>query len=313
MASNIDATDQLPGELSPTPSKDAGSAIDITLRNSGNAPALIVKAILSFRRIMELDNCTGGAGAAVSAAEYDVKVPTSKTAMANGSLLLARDMRFTVNANSIDRFRISVGPDSYSSAQWPWIYEFNASLVEDNGQKLDLGPMSILGFSADSRGLQWDPLNGATQTEVVISQELQCIARNARELSQAVHSPGLHSPEIQMLYREAGRLTANAPSCRSIPISQNPTGCPAPGGKGTFFSDPRGVGICSDTIEVLEGYYCYIAVDVAKEYEEAKAPPIVSMTFTSVGLVLPMQCLPVGHAEVCRSTDGKGLVVGFIP
>lgn len=39
LANNIDASDQWPGETAPRPGRDTGSAIDITLRNSGNVPA----------------------------------------------------------------------------------------------------------------------------------------------------------------------------------------------------------------------------------------------------------------------------------
>lgn len=213
LASNIDASVQIPGEIAPISEMDTGSAIDITLRNSGDAPALIVNAVFSFARATELDSCPGGAGAGVSTAEYDVKVPTAKPVTANNPLVLHRDMRFIVNANSIDRFRISVGPDRYSSVSWPWIYEFNLSLVEDNGQSLDLGPMSILGFSPSSTGLEsWDPLLSLTETQLVATQQVPCVARDAAELSHAMANPGLHSPELQTMYREAERLVANAPS-----------------------------------------------------------------------------------------------------
>ena len=210
LANNIDASDQIPGEVAPRPGKDAGSAIDITLRNGGTAPALIVDAVFSFTRATQLYSCPGGAGALESSAEYDVQVPTAKPVSAYNPL--RRDMRFTVNANSIDRFRISVGPDRYSSAEWPWIYEFNLSLVEDDGQKLDLRPMTILGFSQSStRLLSWDPLRDFTETQFVATQQVPCVAHDAAELSQAMANPGLHSPELQIMYQEAKRLTANAP------------------------------------------------------------------------------------------------------
>jgi hypothetical protein len=314
LANGIDASDQIPGDTAPRPAKDTGSAIDITLRNSGTAPALIVDAVFSFTRAAELYSCPGGGGAILSSAEYDVRVPTAKPVFANNPLVLRRDMRFAVDANSIDRFRISVGPNRYSSAEWPWIYEFNLTLVEDDGQKLDLGPMTILGFSQYT-GVSWDPLHSATRTQLAVAQQVPCVARDAAELSQALANPGLHSPELQMMYREAERLTENPPSCLQIPIAQNPNGCPAPAGTHTFFSDRFGVTICSNTntIEVSGNYNCLTAENIAEEYEKAKAPKVVSMTFTSGPLVLPMQCLPAGRAEVCRSTDSQELEVGFIP
>jgi hypothetical protein len=213
LASNIDASDQIPGEVAPSPDKATGSTIDITLRNSGDAPALIVNAVFSFTRATELYSCPGGAGALVSSAEYDVKVPTAKPVSADNPLVLHRDMRFVVNANSIDRFTISIGPDRYSSVSWPWIYEFNLSLVEDDGQKLDVGPMSILGFSqASIEPFSWDPLHGYSETQLVVTKQVSCVDHDATELSQAMANPGLHSPELQMMYSEAKQLTANVPS-----------------------------------------------------------------------------------------------------
>ena len=319
LARNIDASSLAPGMATPSPQagKVSDSAIDITLRNSGDQPALIVKAVLSFVRATELDNCPGGAGAAVSTAEYDVKVPTTKPVDARHPLVLRRDMRFVVNANSIDRFRISVGPRQYSDVDWPWIYQFNLSLVEDNGQHVDLGPMSVLGFDGFTGSpLPWDPLRSFTPTQAVINLWLPCIIRDAAQLSHATASPGLPSPELQMMYHEAELMIAHAPSCRKIPIAQNPNGCPGPGGSG-FFSNPSGLIICSDTLEVLVGFPCGEGADIATQYEaQAKAPAIAQLIFTIVGKPpLPMECLPEGRAEVCRGIgiDGQGLVVGFIP
>ena len=316
LAQGIDASGETPpyGYGPPMRYKATGSAIDITLRNSGNAPALIVNAVFSFTQATELSSCPVEGGDLLTSADYDVKVPIATPVSANNTFVLHRDMRFTVNANSVDRFRISVGPEQYHNTRWPWIYEFNLSLVEDDGQKLDLGPMSILGFS-QSTGSAWDPLQSLTQTQLVLDQLLPCVAGNAAELSHALANPGLHSPEIQMMYDQAERLMTDPPSCRQIPISQNPDGCPAPGGKGAILSDPAGgVTICSDTLEV-EGVNCAIADEIAKEYEETKAPKVVTMIFKPGVLVLRMKCLPAGRAEVCREDDGPTdeRVVGFIP
>jgi hypothetical protein len=210
-ADNIDASGKMPGDLTPRPYKDTVSAIDVTLRNNGNAPALIVNAVFSFTQAIELNSCPPQGGALVTSADYDVKVPMHKPVSVNNPLVLHRDMRFTVNANSIDRFRISVGPEQYADTDWPWIYEFNLSLVEDNGKKLNLGLMSILGFS-QSTGFGWDPLNGVTQAVLASNQLQPCVAHDATELSHAIANPGLHSPELQMMYQQAKRLTTDTPS-----------------------------------------------------------------------------------------------------
>jgi hypothetical protein len=203
-ANNIDATVQNPvGPASKV--KSIGSAIDITLRNRGAAPALIVGATLSFTHSVELVNCTG-AGPGLVTAQYDIKVPAGKVVTASDPLVLRRDMRFVIKPNSIDRFTISVGPGKYAAADWPWVYEFDLSLTQDNGQRLDLGPMSILGLP----GASWNKFRGLPPSILAIGQVRSCVTRDASELSQAMAAPGRHSPELRTLYNEAKTLMAKS-------------------------------------------------------------------------------------------------------
>jgi hypothetical protein len=202
--SNIDATVQNPWGPASTV-KSIGSAIDITLRNRGAAPALIVGATLSFTRSVELANCTG-AGPGLVTAQYDIKVPAGKEVTASDPLVLRRDMRFVIKPNSIDRFRISVGPGKYAAADWPWVYEFDLSLTQDNGQKLDLGPMSMLGLP----GASWNKFRGLPPSILASGYVRSCVTRDASELSQAMAAPGRHSPELRTLYNEAKTLMAKS-------------------------------------------------------------------------------------------------------
>ena len=202
---NIDATVENPGEPASTV-KSVGSAIDITLRNRGAAPALIVGATLSFTRSVELANCTG-AGPGLVTAQYDIKVPTGKEVTASDPLVLRRDMRFVIKPNSIDRFTISVGPGKYAAAaDWPWVYEFDLSLTQDNGQKLALGPISMLGLP----GASWNKFRGLTPSILAYGQVRACVTRDASELSQAMAAPGRHSPELRTLYNEVKTLMAKS-------------------------------------------------------------------------------------------------------
>jgi hypothetical protein len=186
-----------------------GSAIDITLRNDGAAPALIVKATATFTRITELYSCLG-AGPLMATGVYDIKVPSSKVVTASDRpFALQRDMRFVVSANSIDRFRISVGPGTYGQSQPPWIYEFKLTLTEDNGHELNLGPMSTLGIP----GNEWiDWFKGLTPGFVASNRQQSCIAQITDQLSQAMANPGLRSPELESLYGKARNLNAHLKS-----------------------------------------------------------------------------------------------------
>jgi hypothetical protein len=104
-AANIDAVETGP-DSSTSKVRVTGSAVDITLRNTGSAPALIVGATASFKSAVQLQNCSG-AGPGVASANYDLRVPTDAKRTSR-PFTLRRDMRFIVAPNSIDRFTLTV-------------------------------------------------------------------------------------------------------------------------------------------------------------------------------------------------------------
>jgi hypothetical protein len=297
---DIDATATGPDD-SPENTKVQGSVIDITFRNKGSAPALLVGADLSFRQAAALKNCSG-AGPGVVTARYDLRVPVDSTVTSN-PFKVHRDMRFTVNPNSVDRIQLSIGPESYGSSEWPWVYQFSLSLTQDNGQTLAIGNISLLGLP----GQTWNKLQDFSAASIT-PNDLACIASDAALLSSAMLSNGLHSPELQELYDEAEKIVTNASSCELIGASGN--SCYTTIGR--YFSDQRGVVTCTDSVEVVQSYNCDVAKAVAANYGHSSLST-TSFTVRWGLLVLPMACAASGSAEVCRSTDNQDLVVGFIP
>lgn len=301
-SADIDATITEPGDPpSGSNSKIVGSVIDITLRNRGSAPALLIGADLSFQSARQLQNCTG-AGPGVATALYDVPVPTDPNVV-NHPFKLHRDMRFIVNPNSIDRLQISVGPESYGLADWPWVYQFDLALAQDNGQTLDVGNIALIGIT----GEDWNKFQGIAD-QLTAPETIACYTQDAGLLSKALQVSGLHSPELKTLYNEAKADIASASSCQ--PPGPDGNGCYITNGR--YFSDPGNVVACTTTIQVLSNYNCDAAKAVAAAYGHSGLST-VSLTVVSGLLELPMNCSPSGNAEVCRSADNQNLVVGFVP
>jgi hypothetical protein len=155
-------------------------------------------------------------------------------------------------------------------------------------------------------GESWNRLEDVAMP--IESYDLPCYVRDAELLSAAMSSPGLHSPELHTLDGEAKKLIASVGSCGQGGGSQE--SCSAD--VGHYFSDPRGVHRCSDSLEVVQSYNCTAAENVRTAYGQ-NGLKNVSLTVSSGLLTLPMVCSPAGTAEVCRSTDNQDLVVGFVP
>jgi hypothetical protein len=282
--------------------KATGSVIDVTLRNNGAAPALLVGADAAFDSVEKLDNCVGFGPGGVTA-QYDMKVPEDP-AVTNHPFKLHRDMRFVVAPNSIDRFQLTVGPQTYGDASWPWIYRFSLSLSQDNERALNVGQIVMLGLP----GAHWNVFSGVSASLYALGVAYPCVTKDANLLSAAITSPGLHSPELQTLYTETKTVIASLPSCSSGHWTYN--GCLMATGR--YVADPRGVIACADTLEVVQNSNCQVAELVKSTYGHKRLEAL-PLTVVQGATTMPMECGPSGTAEICRSTDGLGTIVGFVP
>ncbi len=107
----INAVDQGPGGSEA--SKVQQSVVDITLRNTGQQPALVDYVRVTILGAAQIGNCAG-AGPGVVTANYLVRIPTSLPPK-RLPLTVVRPLRFVVNSDSIDRFTISLGPRTTSA------------------------------------------------------------------------------------------------------------------------------------------------------------------------------------------------------
>jgi hypothetical protein len=186
---NIDAEWTAEGEGRKGSTKSQGSAVDITLLNSGTAPGLITSADVTFRQVRELENCPHAGGALTLQARYDVKVPIdpSRTKV---PFTISRPLRFVVESNRQERLALTIGPEKTFEADWPWFYEVDIALRLDSGKSLDIENVFLLENAYD----QWtifESFGGPPSSE-----NIDCVRNEASFLQQAVDTPGTHSPEL---------------------------------------------------------------------------------------------------------------------
>lgn len=298
-SSTIDAVRTDP--TSTSRAEATGSVIDITLRNRGDAAALVVRADVSFQRATQLENCSG-AGPGLEAAQFDVKVPTDPK-VTDHPFIRQRDMRVSVDPNGLARLAISIGPDSFGDSEWPWIYQINVRLVEDSGEALDVGNVAMAGYTGSS----WNRLDGVAGS--LTSDAAPCYSHDADIIAAAMRAPGYHSPELQTLADEAKEIQAALHPCS--PDETSGVSCATTVGR--YITDPRGVTRCRDGLEVVHSYNCEVAEAVAAAYGPWHGYQPEPLTVSSGLLSLPLSCSATGPAVVCRSTDNQNLVVGFVP
>ena len=186
---NIDAESATLGGGATEAVETEGSAVDITLLNSGTAPGLITAAEVTFRQARELENCSRLGGEVTVQARYDVRVPIepSRTKV---PFTISRPMRFVVESNRQERLALTIGPAKWFDPDWPWFYEVDIALRLDSGKSLDIENVFLLEFAYE----QWTIIesDGGQPS----SETIDCVRKEASFLQRAVDTPGMHSPEL---------------------------------------------------------------------------------------------------------------------
>jgi hypothetical protein len=187
---NIDAEWTEPGTDYKYPDKREGSAIDVSLFNSGTAPGLITSADVTFRQARQLQNCSRTGGPQKLQARYDIKVPVepSRTKV---PFTISRPMRFVVGSNKQERLALTIGPVEIYDSSWPWFYEVDISLRQSSGKDLEVQTVFLLENAYE----QWVLLDDQDQPDSD-SEAVECVRKEASRLQRAVSTPGLHSPEL---------------------------------------------------------------------------------------------------------------------
>ncbi|MFC9437468.1 hypothetical protein [Nocardia sp. NPDC057030] len=175
--------------------KVKASAVDITLKNNGNAPAVILGAKVDILYAEQMQNCPHSGGEVSVSANYDLRLPTPLPPRPFG---IEREMRFEVKGGSTDRMTLTIGPDRQTlSSSIPYLFAAHIRLVQDTGAVLDVGAVAL----AAMPGQASSNLNGSDV------QEPQCIANNAQIVRTLFETQAVPAPELIELRRRYDELT----------------------------------------------------------------------------------------------------------
>jgi hypothetical protein len=189
--SKLDADESFPAVPSRPTSIDV-TPVDITLKNNGDAPAVIVSAEVEFLYIEMLPNCTG-AGPGFVSGNYNIKFPLFAKLPAR-PFTLKRDMRFIVEAGKVDRFTLTLGPENQSIVS-TLLVGAHINLVFDDSSRMDLGNVSFLTTAG----------SGAERFKLgprVDDTGRKCQQRNAQILDKLYQIPATRSAEIEQLHHD---------------------------------------------------------------------------------------------------------------
>lgn len=113
----------------------AGAAI--TLRNSGQVPALLAKVKVEVLNLLSMEGCWG-AGGVETTAEYDIRVPNDIASLAPPRYV-EKQINFQVEGQKIDQLAITIGPTIEYDGRWPSIYVVDIWLVEQSRDEISAG------------------------------------------------------------------------------------------------------------------------------------------------------------------------------
>lgn len=200
------------GEVSSERIKAAAAVI--TLRNSGQQPALLTKVKVEIIDLFPMAGCWG-AGGVETTAEYDVRVPDD---------IISRDppryvetpVKFQVEGQKIDQLAITIGPEIVYEGHWPNIYFVEIWLVDESGAEIAAGRAVLM------EGGYADAIKDFAASSREEQSTVGCIAANLKLLDRALAlvPRDRQSPEAATLRDELTALNLHGAS--NISISPQP-------------------------------------------------------------------------------------------
>jgi hypothetical protein len=177
--------------------------VDITVKNVGTVPTVILAADFDVWYAERLKDCPRSGGGVTVSGHYKVKLPEKPPAR---PFAVTRDMRFEVKPGDTERFTFSIGPernDQYSS--WVgWLYGLDVSLRHDESPNpLRVGRVALLAEPGKGKGnFTYSP-----------PSDFDCVAHNGRLVTELAKVPGVvHSEEVDWLAKRYGSLLAPDPA-----------------------------------------------------------------------------------------------------
>ncbi|QLY28179.1 hypothetical protein H0264_22595 [Nocardia huaxiensis] len=176
------------------------TVVDITLKNNGNAPALITGATIEVLFAQEFEDCAnGGAGPGVVSASYSVKLPKVLPAV---PFSVTRAMRFEVKPGTIDRMALGIGPEEQNiSSAKPFVFAARISFLHDNSSHaLDVGTIAMLTTS------------GKGDFQVANVRNMACVQRMSKQLDALYEIQAIRSDELERLRTKYQELMTPDPA-----------------------------------------------------------------------------------------------------
>lgn len=167
--------------------KNAAAGAVITLRNSGQVSALLVKVKIEVLALLSMEGCWG-AGGVETTAEYDIQVPDDIVSQAPPRYV-EKQINFQVEGQKVDQLAITIGPTIEHDGRWPNIYAVDIWLMEQSGEEIGVG-RAVLVDAGYSDGI----VKYASSPEGHFDGVSSCISKNVILLDRAL---GMVSKERQ--------------------------------------------------------------------------------------------------------------------
>jgi hypothetical protein len=170
------------------------TAIDITLKNNGDEPAVLTGLELTVRYAERLEDCRSQGGPVVVAAEYLVTLPDKTPAT---PFTLEKDIRFEIRGGVTDRFTITVGPATQTVEEHaPNLIVADVALRQDDGELIEIGTAAVVTQAGE----------GLANLSVAPVEAADCIAANQRRIDEVFEIPATRAEEYAELKSRYARL-----------------------------------------------------------------------------------------------------------
>ncbi|MFF5081531.1 hypothetical protein ACFY36_31165 [Actinoplanes sp. NPDC000266] len=192
------------------PAKVPVTPVDITVKNSGGAPAVVIAAVVEVRFAETLSACLGIGGPVKVAADYQIPLPADRPA----PFAVRQEIEpFEVEPHDVERFTLTIGPDvDHPASGGAALYVADISLEVDSlDDPVAVGPAAWVTQSGDGYANVDRMLGGGHDEE--------CLRENSRTVARFGGIEAKRSEEAAALIRRWGNLTGAdgkvlTPACR---------------------------------------------------------------------------------------------------
>lgn len=194
---------------STTAKVDVAAAL-VTVRNSGEEPALLTTLRVFVERVWLPVGCLGG-GPGLTRTTYDFVLPGTVD-VAPKPVVLEKEIQFVVGGKALEQVGVTVGQEVIGETGWSWIILASVEVVQDNGETLRTEPV-VLMDSARVDGIVANARENLEGLDPEFGQAYRrCVEDNLRLLDDVLAMDQKKSSAIGELRERLVRLGYHAPS-----------------------------------------------------------------------------------------------------